>query len=253
MIVLNKHMNKRLIFIIVILLLVVGSCGYYLYNKNQKLPRKEDKTTNQAEISFEDWKVKETTDDNAEKLILINRFNGDQKTLFEHIYDLRGAVCEKFSDITHLLCSDGVIGLTGYPDKGTEIYFYLNYDFGGPIFAIDINSMQIRKIKGNSMWLRFAPTGDKAVYNESINQTRGFENIISLVCFNNDTTKQLIVLKNGEILNAFPPELEDGVTIKWLNKNEIEYNIYNINPEQTLDTFLDNNFNRIEKLVVPDC
>ncbi|HNY35759.1 MAG TPA: hypothetical protein PLD14_02825 [Candidatus Pacearchaeota archaeon] len=248
--------NKKIIFIIVILLLVISSCGYYFYNKNQQLIKKENNniTDQVKKINLEDWEIKNIlSDNNTEKLILINRSTGDQKILFDHVYNLRKAVCEKFNDIGNLLCSDGVIGLTGYPDKGTEIYFYLSYEYGGPIFAIDINSMEIRKIKESSMRLHFAPTGDKAVYTESINQIRNFGNIISLVCFNNDTTKQLIILKNGEILNEFPPELEDGVNINWLNEGEIEYNVYNLNSEQKLDTFLDNNFNRIEKLVVPDC
>jgi len=246
--------NKKIILIIVILLLVIGSYSYYFYSKNPKLPEKENNITDQIEkLNLEDWWIKDATDDNAEKMILINKLNGEQKILFEHIYDLRKATCEKFNDIDHLLCSDGFVGFTGYPNKGSEIYFYLSYEYGGPLFAIDINSMEIRKIKENSMRLHFAPTGDKAVYTESINQTRGFGNAISLVCLNDNTTKQLIVLKNGEILNAFPPELNDGVTIEWIDENEIEYYVYNINPEQTLNTFLDNIFNRVDKLIVPDC
>jgi len=223
---------------------------------NKQLPKKENPATNQIKkLSLEDWKVENTTptDDNTEKLVLINRLNGEEKVIFDHVSDIRKAICEKFTDTVPLLCSRGVLGITGYPNKGSEIYFTLAYEYGGPIFAVDINTREIRKIKEDSMRLSFAPTGDKAVYAESVNQIRDFGNIISLVCLNNDTTKQLIVLKNGEILNKFPPELEDGVDIKWLSENEIQYNVYTINPEQKLDTFLDNNFNRIEKLVVPDC
>ncbi len=207
-----------------------------------------------ANLTLKDWKIEEVSLNNsgAKKLVLINKNNKDQKILIDDTNNLKKRIVQEFN-INKILSDNGVIILIGSPNIGTEIYFELTYEYGGPIFAMDINSMKLRQTKNESTHLLFAPTGDKAIIAKSIEQKKIFDTVLSLICLNNDSEKQLITLTNDEVLNEYPSELDQNVHIKWISENKIEYNVYRISPNQKSNTFLQNIFLKTEILSIPKC
>ncbi|MDP3993725.1 MAG: hypothetical protein Q8P75_01960 [bacterium] len=266
----HKHLHPGIW--ITVLIVAALSVGYLVWaNASKEWPFEEnlqsnnsvtqqptaDQTNNTGntsnDLTLKDWEVKAISlgNDGSKKLILTNRVNGSQKTLIDNTDTLRKRIVQEF-DVDKIFDNYGVINLTGSPSIGTAIYFELVYEYGGPVFAMDINSMKLRQSKYGSMRLLFAPTGVKAVIAGSVGQER-FNTTLSLVCLNNDTERQLIALTNSEVFNEYPPELDQNVHIKWNDENKVEYSVYRIAPNQKPDTYLQNTFLKSETLNVPGC
>ncbi len=268
-------MGKKYIGIILVVILAgIAAVAIFLFPKGKTptpSPSPQPNTVssqpvNPRLLSMQDWRVEQQgvpyQDSKLDsKFILIKETTGEKRTLVESTLQLRNRVKE-------VLSSDSVPGgalidatsvyLTGSPKTGTEVYFALAYETYGPVFGLDINSLQLRHIRaadgltphavtGSNI---FAPTGDRAI------DHAGMQNPLELICFAKGTKMSIVTPKAGETFSSNEPgisEVTDYAEVHWLNTSSIQYKVYKIVPNPNNELNIQNLFLRTETKQVPSC
>lgn len=268
--------NKILLNTLFVIVLV-GAVGYSALSKIPNLVTKERTgpapraatSANETQVQspvyskfdLQNWRVKQifyreitgNPDDCCDsRFIIEDKYTGNQKILIQSTDALRDQIARDFK-IADLLVSDGIINLAGSPNEGPEIYFFLSYDGGGPMFSLDVNTLKLKKLQNvfnYSPIFFISPSGDEAIEAES---NGNFDTALALVCFNTDSKKTIITLKDGEAFNMQPPELDHWIDLRWLNENAIEYSVYRIVQDKYNSPPTNENFLRKVSTGVPSC
>ncbi len=204
-------------------------------------------------LSGEDFNLKEWDIQKIEvgewgdsKLILINKKTNEEKTFIDSTFELRNYM-EQRGFFSGVLAIDGAFFLVGSSGDRGEIYFIISYEYSGPLFSLNINSLELREIK-EFKWFGttvFSPEGDRAVSLGEYPATS-----LYLICFNTDTKMSVLNLKEEETLEEQMRELDSYFNIKWLDEKNIEYKVY----KNEIKKFGDiNNFIETRTLELPDC
>ncbi|MFH1894607.1 MAG: hypothetical protein ABH813_01765 [Patescibacteria group bacterium] len=199
-------------------------------------------------LNFKEWDAKEVKVGGwgDSKLILLNKKTEEEKILINSTFELRDYMGQQ-GFVSGLLKTYGGIFLIGDSEQRNELYFMVSYEFGGPLFSLNINSLKIKEIKEFS-WLEyptFSPEGDMAVSLGKYPATT-----LYLICFGNDTKTSVVNLKNGETFEQEIRQLDAYFDIEWIDGKTIEYKIYKNEAKDYGDI---NAFIKEETLQLPDC
>jgi len=274
---LRKGKTNIKYFLIVFIIAVIVSGGILVYSKNINKQTISSSQTSEIKIlekvknetvikplekivllsgnglNLNEWDIKQISvgEWGDSKLIIINKETKQEKTLINSTFELRDYIGQNF-EVASLLKKDGVIGFIGSSEKGDEIYFMLSYEYGGSVFGLNINSLNLREIKSADFFaltVAYSPKGDKAIVGEK----KYPGSLLYLVCFENDSKKIIFTPKIEETLHKQLPELDDQIYVKWLDDNTIEYKIYEVKSKITDTSLITNPLIGKYLLKVPDC
>lgn len=204
---------------------------------------------NGRDFNLGEWDIKQIETKGIDsKIVLIKKKTKEEKVLIGSTVELRDYINKNIGlRMTDVMAEYSVLSLKGFSREEGEIYFMISYEYSGPLFALNINSLKIREIK-EFKWYGttvFSPDGDRAV---SLGEYPAA--ILYLICFNNDTKTAAINLKDGETFEERIRELDASFYVKWLDGKNIEYKVYKNEAKNYGDI---NTFIETRTIALPDC
>lgn len=221
--------------------------------------------------SLEEWELaQEVSGTNPEtgvddtKIYLRNRITGETHGLLASTYAFK-KTNQASLGIEEVSVKYGTqLGIVGEPTIGDTFFFYTIWEFGGPIYSFNINTLEARKLQ--NVWLGGDERGQAGwessdgksiiVFSRVDDQDprSPFFGTLSIGCLVEDELKTIEELPVPQIFNEAFPELGGGVDIEWLDGETVRYNIYTVDLNERPFTYEDTvNYVRTETERVPVC
>jgi small nuclear ribonucleoprotein (snRNP)-like protein len=211
--------KKNKILLVIVGLILIGVSVFYLLNKNNNLiSEKNNFDLNDYELNF-----REANGIDGE-LFLVNKKDNSEMVVIRDTKKLKvnmlkeGLFPSEYNQ--NILDCSTIKPLSFLKD---EIYFMIAYERVGPIFAFNINSLNVKKIESFDYKEPFIFSLDKT---KAVSLSQFPSKFLYLIDFINDSREVIVELEKEKTFEFKLREMDAYYDIKWLDENNLKVKVY---------------------------